>query len=227
MCGRFVSTQQPDALASFFGAAFEGEPLGPSHNVAPTNDVYGVVEGADGVRHLETFQWGLVPSWAKDVKIGSKMINARAETIGEKPSFKSLLRRHRVMLPMDGFYEWQASDTKVKTPMFIHRADGDPLAIAGLWTTWRDASVGPEAPWLHSCTLITTAANATMEPVHNRMPVILERDDWAMWLDRSIDNPADLLPLLVPAAEGVLMMYPVSTSVNNVRNKGSELIDPV
>ncbi len=227
MCGRFVSTQQPEALAAFFGATFEGEPLSTSHNVAPTNDVYGVVQGADDLRHIEVFQWGLVPSWAKDVKIGSKMINARAETVGEKPSFKPLLRRHRVILPMDGFYEWQATEQRAKTPMFIHRADGDLLAVAGLWTTWRDPAMGSEAPWLHSCTLITTAANATMAPVHDRMPVILERDDWATWLDRSVDDPAKLLHLLIPAADDVLTMHAVSTAVNNVRNKGSELVDPL
>ena len=227
MCGRFVSTQQPDALASFFGAAFEGEALPPSHNVAPTNDVYGVVEHADGVRRLEAFQWGLVPVWAKDTKIGSKMINARAETIAEKPSFKTLLKQHRVIVPMDGFYEWQATGAPKKTPMFIHRSDGSPLAIAGLWATWRDKALGPDAPWLHTCTLITTSANGTMAPVHDRMPVILSPEQWGVWLDRSVTDPAEVLPLLAPAADDVLTMYAVSTAVNSVRNKGSELIDPV
>src|SRR3954454_14136046 len=131
MCGRFVSTQPPDAIAEFFGAAFDGEALPANHNVAPTCDVYGVVQTPDGERHVEAFHWGLVPSWAKDTKIGSKMINARCETVAEKPAFKSLLKQHRLIVPMDGFYEWQAARdgaplTKagkpMKTPMFIHRA---------------------------------------------------------------------------------------------------------
>lgn len=236
MCGRFVSTQSADAIAEFFGASFEGEALPPNYNVAPTVDVYGVVQSPQGERRVEPYHWGLVPSWAKDTKIGSKMINARAETIGEKPAFRSLLKRHRLIVPMDGFYEWQAgvqggaltkAGKPAKTPMFIHRVDGEPLAVAGLWATWRDRQLGPDAPWLHSCTVITTAANATMEPVHDRMPVILPRSAWAAWLDPTNDDAEVLRSLLVPAEEDVLTMHPVSTAVNNVRNKGEELIQPV
>lgn len=164
------------------------------------------------------------------------MINARAETIAEKPAFKSLLKKHRLIVPMDGFYEWQApgadapvgkAGKPIKTPMFIHRLDGEPLAIAGLWATWRDKELGPEAPWLHSCTLITTAANGTMSPVHDRMPVILPQSAWAAWLDPTNADIDSLRGLLVPAGDDILTMHAVSTSVNNVRNKGSELIDPV
>lgn len=236
MCGRFVSSQPPDALAQFFGASFEGEQLPANFNVAPTNDVYAVVASGDGERRLELFHWGLVPSWAKDVKIGSKMINARAETIGEKPAFKGLLKKHRLIVPMDGFYEWKAAGegaplTKagkpMKTPMYIHRVDGEPLAVAGLWATWRDRDAGPDAPWLHSCTLITTSANRTMEPVHDRMPVILPESAWAAWLDPTNHDTAAVRELLKPAADDVLEMHAVSTDVNNVRNKGRELIQPV
>ena len=242
MCGRFVSSSSPDAIAQFFGASFEAgagggaaPDLPPNFNVAPTNDVYGVVAD-DGARVLQAFHWGLVPSWAKDTKVGSKMINARAETLAEKPAFKSLFASRRLLVPMDGFYEWQAlgpdapltaAGKPMKTPMFIHRADGAPLAVAGLWAVWRDKAAGPDAPWLHSCTVITTAANATMAPVHDRMPVILPREHWDEWLDPTNRDIAALQHLLVPAAADVLTMHAVSTAVNNVRNKGPELIAPV
>ncbi len=235
MCGRFVSSQSPDAIAQFFGASFEGGALAPNFNVAPTNDVYGVVADAGGERRIETFQWGLVPSWAKDLKIGSKMINARAETVGEKPAFRSLLKKHRVIITMDGFFEWKAAlpgaplskaGRPIKTPMFIHRADGTPLAVAGLWATWRDRTAGPDAPWVHSCTVITTAANDTMAPVHDRMPVILPASTWDTWLDPTMNDPEVLRSLLAPAANDVVTMHAVSTEVNNVRNKGPQLIDP-
>lgn len=240
MCGRFVSSHTPDKIAEFFGASFEQEAaaLPPNFNVAPTQDIYAVVAGASGARELQPFHWGLVPSWAKDTKIGSKMINARAETVADKPAFKSLFRKHRLLIPMDGFYEWQQpgegapvgkSGKPIKTPMFIHRADGKPLVVAGLWATWRDPSADADGPpaWLHSCTIITTTANGTMSRVHDRMPVILRDDDWARWLDPTNHDLAALHHLLVPAADDLLVMHAVSTAVNNVRNQGPELIAPV
>jgi len=235
MCGRFVSSHSPDKIAEFFGASFEGDALPPNYNVAPTSDVYGVVAGADGHRHIELFHWGLVPSWAKETKVGAKMINARAETIGEKPVFKGLFKKHRVIIPMDGFYEWQQggqgapltkSGKPAKTPMYIHRPDGEPLAAAGLWATWRDRTAGPDAPWLHSCTIITTSANAVMAKVHDRMPVFLPATAWHEWLDPANGDLAGLQRLLAPAPEHLLEMHAVSTAVNNVRNKGPELIEP-
>ncbi len=236
MCGRFVSTQTPEQIASFFGASFEGDPLAPSYNVAPTNDVYAVVHDVDHGQTVHAFHWGLVPVWAKDTKIGSSMINARAETLAEKPTFKGLLRKRRCIIPMDGFYEWRAAAASaplgprakpVKQPMFIHRADGDPLAIAGLWTAWHDKSGPEDGPWLHSCTIITTAANTTMSPVHDRMPVILSRSDWAQWLTPDESDVGALTALLLPAGSDILTMHPVSTQVNNVRNKGAELVVPI
>jgi len=235
MCGRFVSSHSPDKIAEFFGASFEGEALAPNYNVAPTHDVYAVVADAEGARDVQAFHWGLVPSWAKDIKIGSKMINARAETLGEKPAFKGLFRKYRLIVPMNGFYEWQAAGegaplTKagkpMKTPMFIHRADDEPLAVAGLWATWRDRAAGPDAPWLHSCTVITTAANDTMMPVHDRMPAVLPPEAWAAWLDPTNQDMAALQQLLRPAPEALLVMHAVGTEVNNVRNRGPELIVP-
>ncbi len=228
MCGRFVSSNTPDRIASYFGASFDTEPLGENHNVAPTNDIYAVVADASAQPVVRAFHWGLVPSWAKDVKIGSKMINARAETLAEKPAFKPLLKSRRVIIPMDGFYEWKAvPGQKAKQPYFIHRRDGEPLAVAGLWAAWRDKSVGAEGPWLHSCTIITTAANATMAPVHDRMPALLAPAVWHQWLDPDNHDIESLASLLIPAPDDLLQMHPVSTAVNNVRNKGAELIDVI
>ena len=244
MCGRFVSSNTPDRIASYFGASFDtdpdataatGEPsvepiqpLGENYNVAPTNDIYAVVADAHAHPVVRAFHWGLVPSWAKDVKIGSKMINARAETLAEKPAFKSLFRSKRVIVPMDGFYEWKVvPGQKAKQPYFIHRRDGEPLAVAGLWAAWRDKAAGPDAPWLHSCTVITTSANATMAPVHDRMPVLLPPTAWPQWLDPDEHDLEALSALLVPAPDDLLVMHPVSTAVNSVRNKGPELIEMI
>jgi putative SOS response-associated peptidase YedK len=229
MCGRFVSSNTPERIAEYFGAALDVGSLGQNYNVAPTNDVYGIVAPADAPTPLvRAFHWGLVPSWAKDTKIGSRMINARAETVADKPAFKRLFVKHRLILPMDGFYEWQAiAGQKVKQPYFIRRRDHEPLAAAGLWSVWRDPDAGDDAPWLHSCTLITTAANTTMSPVHDRMPVFLPRDDWSRWLDPEVRDPAALTPLLRAAPDDLLELVPVSTEVNNVRHKGPELIEPI
>ena len=228
MCGRYVSTRTPQELAEYFGASVDTDPLAPSYNVAPTNDVYAVVSDGELGAVVRSFHWGLVPVWAKDVKIGSKMINARAETLAEKPSFKSLFTRRRLIVPMDGFYEWKAvPGQKAKQPVFIHRADGEPLAVAGLWTAWRDKADGPDAPWLHSCTVITTAANGTMAPVHDRMPALLPEQAWHEWLDPDQHDVTALSALLRPAPDDLLVLDEVSTAVNNVRNKGAELIEPL
>jgi len=235
MCGRFVASSSAEAISKFFGASFEGEGIPANFNVAPTQDVLAVTADANGARTVQTFHWGLVPSWAKDVKIGSKMINARSETIAEKPAFKGLFKKHRLLIPMDGFYEWQQgadggplnkSGKPIKTPMFIHRSDGELLAVAGLWATWRDRTTGPDAPWLHSCTIITTAANQAMTPVHDRMPVILPADRWDAWLDPTNGGLATLQSLLIPAANDLLAMHAVGTEVNNARNTGPQLIEP-
>lgn len=233
MCGRYVTTSPPDQIARYFDAAPPETSLPANYNTAPTNEVYAVVEGADGVRRLEVFHWGLVPVWAKDMKIASKLINARSEGIATKPAFRSAFKRKRCLIPMDGFYEWKVTPGLVgpkgkpaKQPMFIHRLDGEPLAVAGLWEAWKDPAE-PDGPWLHSCSVITTAANQTMAPVHDRMPVLLAPSAWGKWLDRQTDDLAGLEELLVPAPNHLLTMHPVSTAVNNVRNRGPELIDPV
>ena len=233
MCGRFVSSSTPEKIAEYFGAAFEGETLGENYNVAPTNDIYAVVAGPDGAPRLEVFHWGLIPVWAKERKLGQKMINARSETLASKPAFKGVFKKHRCIIPMDGFYEWQAGQpggpvTKAgkpaKQPMFIQRLDGEPLAVAGLWSAWKDpAAEGDE--WLHTASVVTTSANATMAPIHDRMPVILPESAWATWLDRGNEDIETLSGLLLPASDSLLTTHAVSTDVNNVRNKGPELIE--
>jgi putative SOS response-associated peptidase YedK len=225
MCGRFVSASPPEELARYFDAepALE-QPLGVNYNVAPTSDVYVVLSTGES-RRLEPMHWGLVPAWAKDPKIGSRMINARAETLAEKPSFKAAFRRRRCIVPADGFFEWRkVPDAKHKEPTFITSPDRAPLAFAGLWEVWKDKERPGET--LRSCTIITTCANDTMAPVHDRMPVILDPSSFDHWLDPTVDDLDDLGQLLVPA-RSPLTMWPVSTAVNNVRNKGAELIDPV
>ena len=235
MCGRFVSSSAPERIAEYFGATSSVETLGENFNVAPTNDIYGVVGQADGPPELQVFHWGLVPVWAKERKIGQRMINARAETLAEKNAFKGVFKKHRCIIPMDGFYEWAAgveggpvtkAGKLAKRPHFIHRADDEPLAVAGLWSAWRDKSEGADAPWLHSATVVTTSANETMSPVHDRMPVILPKAMWPIWLDPANQNIEMLQKLLVPAPDELLTMHEVSTDVNNVRNKGPQLVEP-
>lgn len=239
MCGRFVSTAGPDRIAAYFDGVVPTEPaaesLGENYNVAPTQDVYAVVSNGDGTARVDAFHWGLIPSWAKDRKIASKMINARSETVADKPVFKGLLKAKRCIIPMAGFYEWRAGTDDgprtakgkpVKQPMFIHRADDELLAVAGLWTAWKDRD-DPQARYLHSATVLTTKANATMRPVHDRMPVILAPQEWAAWLDPDNDDLPALQAMLDPAPDDLLTMHPVSTDVNNVRNNRADLLTAV
>jgi putative SOS response-associated peptidase YedK len=243
MCGRFVSAAPAGELATYFGAVPPPEALDDNFNVAPTNDVYAVFE--DGTaRHLDAFWWGLVPHWAKDVKTGQKMINARAETLATKSAYRSAFAKRRCLIPADGFYEWKTlTGLKTKQPYYIHRGDGEPLAFAGLWAVWRGpaSAAGVRAPAgagagageqdlevrVRSCTIITTAANDTMAAVHDRMPVILPASAWSAWLEPD-QHDLDLLgKLLVPAPEGLLTLRPVSAEVNSVRNRGAHLIEEV
>lgn len=226
MCGRYVSATPPDQIAAYFGTEAPEALLEPSYNVAPTNDVYAVL--SDGsTRHLDAFHWGLVPLWAKDPKIGSKMINARAETLAEKNAFKSAFKRRRCLIPADGFYEWKkapdAPPKAKKQPYFIHRPDDEPYAFAGLWEVWKGPDKDQEP--LRSCTIITTGPNAAMAAIHDRMPAILPPSAWDTWLDREVDDLDLLGRLLVPSAPELIELRPVSTEVNNVRNKGEHLID--
>ncbi len=234
MCGRFVSSSPPDQIAAYFDVDSVAEQLidrGPNFNTAPTTEV--IVVHTDGsTRRLDAFRWGLVPSWAKDISIGSRMINARAETVASKPAFRRAFAGRRCIIPADGFYEWKADPTqpRKKQPYFIHRPDGEPYAFAGIWERWKgvagQAEEGEAEP-LRSCSIITTSANQRMSELHDRMPVILPSSAWETWLDPE-QHDTDLLgALLVPAPDELITFHAVSTEVNNARNKGEHLVDVV
>ncbi|MYB03482.1 MAG: SOS response-associated peptidase [Acidimicrobiaceae bacterium] len=230
MCGRYVSATPPDEVAKYFGALAPApeHALSPNHNVAPTQTVYAVRE-REGVRSLDTLHWGLVPFWAKDPKIGNRMINARAETVAQKNAFRVPFSRRRCIIPADGFYEWQRLEgSKRKQPMFISRPDGEPFAFAGLWERWRDDNsldADGEPLELRSCTIITCEANDAMAEIHDRMPVVLPPGAWDLWLEPSNADAEAAAALLVPAPSSLIRMHPVSTEVNNARNNGSHLIE--
>jgi putative SOS response-associated peptidase YedK len=245
MCGRYASARKRIELLEEFAVQRDAvtEPLQADYNVAPTKPVYAVLERAapadpaesDGasqepaLRELRVMRWGLVPFWAKDPKIGSRMINARAETVADKPAFRRAFARRRCLLPADGYYEWQAQPDAAKQPVYITPRDGRPLAFAGLYELWRDPAVASDDPdsWLWTATIITTAAPDELGVIHDRMPMIIDPDRWGDWLDPVSADPADARALLVPAAASGLRAYPVSTLVNAVRNNGPHLIEPL
>ena len=223
MCGRFVQAQDPATYAEFFGAApVENlETAAPSWNVAPTDRVYAVAEH-EGERRLGRFRWGLIPFWAKEIGIGSRHINARAESVATKPAFRDSFTSRRCLIPADGFYEWQKR-AKGKLPHYLLRVDGDPLALAGLWASWRDPESGER---IVSCTIVTTEPNDLVAPIHDRMPVVLQAGDWERWLDREFAEADALQALLRPSVEQ-LAAHPVSTLVNSVRNNLPDCIVPL
>ena len=221
MCGRFVQASAPTLLVEHFDVdeVLSGVTIEPHYNVAPRMDV-SVVRDRDQVRSLSQLRWGLVPPWADSPAIGDRMINARAESVDETAAFKGAFERRRCLIPVDGFYEWQAGSAK-KVPMYIHAVDHAPMAFAGLWESWRAA---PEADPLLTCTVITTTANTTMRPVHDRMPVVLDPADWDEWLDRDARDTGALVRLLRPAPDDLLTFHPVSTRVNSARNDDATLL---
>jgi len=223
MCGRFVQAHDPAEYAEYFGVglAIPGS-LTPSYNVAPTDQVYAVAEH-DERRQLGTFRWGLVPWFAKDIKVGARHINVRAETVHEKAAFKRSFENRRCIIPADGFYEWERKDDGSKLPHYLFRADGGPLALAGLWGSWRD----PDGERITSCTIITTRPNDLVEPIHDRMPVILPADAWDRWLDPAFGDLEVLRSMLVPLESSTMAEYPVSTLVNKVTNNYPDLIEPL
>lgn len=229
MCGRFVQVSSPELLVERFGVDEVTAPSRePSYNVAPRAAVYGVRDRAsegERRRYLSELRWGLVPSWAKDPKTGDRMINARAESLADKPAYLRAFQKHRCLVPADGFYEWQRRGGR-KQPMFIHRRDGEPMAFAGLWAAWRDASE-PDGEWLRSCAIVTTNANDALAPLHDRMPVVLEEHDWDRWLDPTVVDVDALGRLLASARNDLLVAYPVGTAVNSANNDGPELVERV
>ena len=209
--------------------------LPASYNVAPTQDVYAVLERpprgepeAPVRRALRVVRWGLVPSWAKSLSIGSRMINARMETVAEKPAFRRAFATRRCLLPADGYFEWYGEVKGRKQPFFIRPADGDVLAMAGLYELWRNpAAPEGEDPWLWSATVLTTRATDDLGRIHDRMPLLVEKQRYAEWLDPSSSDPESLARLLVPASPGLLRAYPVSTEVNNVKNDDPAPVEPI
>ena len=227
MCGRFTSRSTAAELAEHFDVDEVVAPdLGPRFNVAPTDPVYAVAETAERVRRLGTFRWGLVPFWADDLKVGARMINARAEGIADKPAFRRSFERRRCIVPADGFYEWErVAKGARKQPWYISGIDGEPLAFAGLWDTWR--AKDDDAHPVRSCTIITGPPNAKVARLHDRMPVVLPREAWDEWLDPGNHHVAGLQSLLVAAPDDLFDLVPVSTAVNRVTNDGPDLIRPV
>ena len=214
MCGRFSQSFTWAEIQSFYNLLNDLAPnLKPSWNVAPTQDI-GVIGARDEGLGFTQMRWGLVPYWAKDLLIGAKLINARADSLAVKPAFRDALAKRRCIIPASGFFEWQGTGAG-KTPWYITSQSGEPLSFAGLWERWKN----PEGEWLRSATIITTDTNDTLRPLHNRMPVILARADVERWL---IDgNPA----LLRPAPNEAVTSWPVSTRVNNVKNDAPDLIE--
>ncbi|MDQ3407167.1 MAG: SOS response-associated peptidase [Chloroflexota bacterium] len=217
-------TQQtsPSEVARIFHAELsEDEPVPPRFNCAPTDPLTVVLEREDG-RVVERHRWGLIPHWAADPSRGSRMINARAETVATSPAFRGALRRRRCIVPSDGFYEWERRGS-TRQPWLIRRADREPMAMAGLWSLWRDP--GSDL-WISTCAVITTVANTIVAPLHERMPVLLPKDAWDAWVDPGGSSAELLRELMVPAGDDVLERHPVSQRVNDVRNEGPGLIEP-
>ncbi|MCL8024830.1 SOS response-associated peptidase [Nocardioides bruguierae] len=243
MCGRYASSRDAADLVEEFevDVPMFAAPLAADFNVAPTKEVYAVLERPpkgeerpSAERQLRVLSWGLVPSWAKDPAIGNRMINARVETVAEKPAYRKAFASRRCLLPADGYFEWYATSETTKAgkprkqPFFIRPADGGTLAMAGLYEIWRDPTRGEDDParFRWTCTVITTQAEDSLGQIHDRMPMMLDRERWGAWLDPTVAR-ADLVDLLVPAAPGRLEAFPVSTAVSNVRNNGPELVAPL
>jgi putative SOS response-associated peptidase YedK len=228
MCGRFTLTDPNQDLAVQFNLP-EIPDMQPRYNIAPTQPVAAVrvapaVKSTDAapVRELTLLHWGLIPFWAKDPKIGSRMINARSETVAEKPAFRAAFRRRRCLVVADGFYEWQKLE-RGKQPFYVRLHNGQPFAFAGLWEQWK----GPEDLLIESCTLLTTEPNDLIRPVHNRMPVILHPDDYDLWLDPEVQQADRLQPLLRAYPPGEMEAYPISRFVNHPDNDDARCIEPL
>lgn len=229
MCGRFTITDPDEALRALFG--YNGPPvdMAPRYNMAPTQSVPAVRLNESGGRGIAMLRWGLIPSWAKEAKIGAKMINARADMVAEKPAFRSAFKARRCLIPADGFYEWKA-EGKVKQPWRIVLGDParpTPFAFAGLWEHWRDPAAGKGAPPVETFTIITTDAAPAIAPIHHRMPVMLtRREDLDAWLDAARTPPEAALKLLKPYAAADIAAAAVSRKVNNARYDGPDCVAP-
>jgi putative SOS response-associated peptidase YedK len=220
MCGRFVITSAPAALRQIFGYV-EQPNFPPRHNIAPTQPVP-VVIFENGARHFRLMRWGLLPSWVKDPRNFSLLINARAETVAEKPAFKNAIRRRRCLIPADGYYEWRLAENR-KRPCFIRRRDGAPFGLAGLAETW----IGPNGEELDTVAIVTAPAAADLAPLHDRVPVSIAPGDFERWLHCGADDAGTAMTLLRAPSEGEFVWHEVSTRVNRVANDDAQLVLPI
>ena len=221
MCGRFTLTVDPAELQDTFTDFIFPPKFAPRFNIAPSQPVLAIPN--NGANTADFFIWGLIPMWAKDPSIGNRLINARGETVAEKPSFRGSFKYKRCLILADGFYEWKANPgKKTKTPYYIHMKDRTPFVLAGLWDSWESS----DGSSLKTCTIITTSPNEVMTPIHDRMPVILHPRDYAKWLDASPQTPENLLPLIKPFPADNMTGHPVSTLVNKPTNDSPELVVP-
>jgi putative SOS response-associated peptidase YedK len=231
VCGRYVSVSSPSLLAERLHVdEVRIDDVEPNYNVTPRAEVPIVAETKDHLRVLDRVRWGLVPSWAKDLSVGDRLINARSDGLATKPAYRRAFEKRRCLIPADGFYEWRAlpgpTKKKQKQPYFIAYADREPMAFAGLYEVWKDRT-DPDAEWVRSCAIVTTDANDRLAPIHDRMPVVLPERAWAEWLDHENHDTTKLMQLLVPAPSEEFVYCPVSMLVNKPENQGPELLDPV
>lgn len=219
MCGRYTIVASPEAIRALFG--YEEQPnFPPRYNVAPTQPI-AIVRLMDGKRHFALVRWGLLPSWVKDPKTFSLLINARGETVASKPAFRAAMKRRRCLIPADGFYEWKPAGAH-KQPYFIRAKSGGPFAFAGLWETW----TGPNGEEVETAAIVTTSANRTLSVIHDRMPVIVPPDAFDLWLDGVNVDPVTASALIAPAPKNLLEAFPVSTDVNRTANDNPKLVAP-
>jgi putative SOS response-associated peptidase YedK len=220
MCGRFTFAISPELLAEVFGVT-NLEDLPRRYNIAPTQKVLTIRRNGTG-NWGSFLQWGLIPSWAKDPSIGSRMINARSETVHEKPAFRTAIRYRRCIIPTQGFFEWMGEDGK-KQPLYIRMKNDSIMALAGIWDHWKNQ----EGETLETCSILTTASNSLIQAIHDRQPVILHPEEYDLWLDREVTEPEKLLSLFQPYPPDLMEMYKVSPLVNSVRNDSPACIEPI
>ena len=225
MCGRFARYSLSRELGRYFDAQPASFEIQPSYNVAPTQEIPVILQQEDG-RHFKKRHWGLVPFWAKDISIGTRMINARVETLSSKPAFKAALKHRRCLIPANGFYEWKGK-TGNKQPFYIHLPSGEPLAFAGLWEVWQDKDQPSEESPYKCCTIITMDASESVKDIHNRMPLILQPEAYDEWLDPEKQDPARIEELLKTSYVKELTHYPVSRKVNRVENDSKDCVEPL
>lgn len=222
MCGRFTLKQTAEGIEQTFHVT-KVHDLEPQYNIAPTQMVAAVLYNSETQqRELQKLRWGLIPSWAKDLGMGAKLINARAETAAEKPAFRSAFKHRRCLLVADGFYEWQHQGSK-KQPYYFHLQEGKVFGFAGLWEQWQS----PQGEEITSCTILTTKCNELLQPIHERMPVILQQQDYSLWLDPQVETPEPLQQILNPYPSEAMIAYPVSTVVNSPKHNSSDCIKPL